>query len=60
MPSLDLYIFWVCFLILKTPILPDNLESVFSKPFTSGAVFVTTPKVYEVAEFVKSKNQKEM
>ena len=36
--------------------LANNLDSIFSDSFTSDAIFVTTSKVYEVAEFIKSKN----
>jgi len=35
--------------------LANNLESIFSDNFSSDAIFVTTSKVFEVAEFIKSK-----
>ncbi|MGJ8745998.1 LacI family DNA-binding transcriptional regulator [Polaribacter sp.] len=35
--------------------LTNNLESIFSDTFASDAIFVTTSKVYEVAEFIKNK-----
>lgn len=36
--------------------LTNNLESIFSDTFSSDAIFVTTSKVFEVAEFIKNKN----
>ena len=36
--------------------LANNLEAIFSESFTSDAIFVTTSKIFEVAEFIQSKN----
>lgn len=38
--------------------LTKNLESIFSDTVSTDAIFVTTSKVYPVAEFIKSKNLK--